>query len=160
LQNHVEGIMNEQANIDVVRQCYDALTAGDIQRMLSYFADDVEWDIPEVKGIAFTGKRHGRDQVAQFFELLGEMQENRGLEVRDYIAQGDKVVAIGHYAFTVKSTGLGYEADWASLFTVANGKVTRFKEFADRLGAAMAYHPGAALTGPGGAAGTGAAPQQ
>jgi ketosteroid isomerase-like protein len=160
LQNDVEGIMNEQANIDVVRQCYDALKAGDIQRMMSYFADDVDWDIPEVEGIPFTGKRHGRDQVAQFFELLGQMQESRGLEVQDCIAQGDKVVAIGHYAFTVKSTGLGYEADWASLFTVENGKVTRFKEFTDRLGAAMAYHPGAALTGQGTAAGTRAPPMQ
>lgn len=150
--------MNEQANIDVVKQCYDAFNKGDIQRLLSCFADDVEWEMPEVEAVPFTGKRRGRDQVAQFFEQMNQMQDSRGVQLQDCIAQGDKVVAIGHYAFTVKSTGLDYDADFAHLFTVANGKITSFKEFTDTLRAAMAYHPQMAAAGRGAAAGAGAPP--
>lgn len=145
--------MNEQANIDVVRQCYDAFNAGDIQRLLACFAPDIDWDIPEIEGVAFTGKRHGHDQVAQFFEQMSQMQESRGVDVYDFVAQGDKVVATGHYAFTVKSTGLGYGADWAHMFTVEFGKIKRFKEFTDTLKVELAYHPQGAVAQQGAAAG-------
>jgi hypothetical protein len=44
--------------------------------------------------IPFVGQRQGREQVAQFFATLAEMQDAEQFELRELIAQGNKVVAL------------------------------------------------------------------
>jgi ketosteroid isomerase-like protein len=151
----MEEIMNEQVNIDLVKQCYDAFNKGDIQRLLSYFAEDVDWDMPEVKPIAFSGKRHGRDEVAEFFRQMTDAQDSRGVQLQECIPQGDRVFAIGHYEFTVKATGADYGSDFVHLFTIADGKLAKFKEYADTYAAVLAYQVPAAGISKGAQAETG-----
>jgi ketosteroid isomerase-like protein len=133
--------MNEQANIDLVKQGYDAFAKGDIPRLLSYFAQDIEWTLPEVEGIAFTGKRRGLNQVAEFFKIMNDAQETREFLPDDYFAQGDRVVVLGHCTFTVKATGADYSDEWTHVFTISGGKVSKFKEYSDTHKAALAFQP-------------------
>jgi ketosteroid isomerase-like protein len=46
------------------------------------------------------------------------------------VAAGNKVVALGHYTGNT-SIGKTFDADFAMVFTVENGKVTAFQEFTD-----------------------------
>ena len=46
---------------------------------------------------------------------------------------------LGDYAITLKKTGKKMESDWAHIFTIRDGKVTRFREFLDTAQAAEAY---------------------
>ena len=39
---------------------------------------------------------------------------------REFIAQGDKVVVLGHGAWTTRDTGRDFESDWVHVFTVEN----------------------------------------
>jgi ketosteroid isomerase-like protein len=55
------------------------------------------------------------------------------------VAQGDKVVALGDYAWRVKSTGREYESDFVHVFSVRDGKVARFQEFMDTAVVGWAY---------------------
>jgi ketosteroid isomerase-like protein len=135
----MEGIMNEQANIGLLRQAYDAYSKGDIQRVMGIFAQDVDWDIPEVEGLPFTGKRHGLGQVGEFFRLMNECQEAREFTPDQFIAQGDQVIVLGHCTFAVRTTGLEYSDEWCHVFTIAGGKVTKFKEYSDTHKAAQAF---------------------
>ena len=48
-----------------------------------------------------------------------------------FVAQGDKVVTLGHYLWRVKATDGEWESDFAHLFSVRDGRVTRFQEFTD-----------------------------
>ena len=50
-----------------------------------------------------------------------------------------KLFALGHYAGTVKKTGLPFNCEWGHVFTVKNGKVARFREFTDTAQFAEAY---------------------
>jgi ketosteroid isomerase-like protein len=145
--------MNEQANIELVKQGYDAFAKGDIQRLLGLFAQDIEWELPEVEGIPFTGKRRGLDQVADFFRIMAECQEVREFSPDRFIAQGDQVVVLGHATFTVRDTGMDYSDEWCHVFSIAGDKLASFKEFADTYHAAQAYRP----QGAGISAGKGAA---
>jgi ketosteroid isomerase-like protein len=52
---------------------------------------------------------------------------------------GDKVVALGHYAWRVKSTGREFGGDFAHVFTMYNGKVKRFHEYMDTAAASAAH---------------------
>lgn len=54
------------------------------------------------------GRRFGRDQVARFFAILDETAETQTFEPREFVAQGDKVVAIGHTSARARSTGREY----------------------------------------------------
>jgi ketosteroid isomerase-like protein len=137
----MEEIMNEQANIELLKQAYDAYGKGDIQRLLSLFAQDIDWDLPEVEGIPFTGKRHGLKEVSDFFRVMAECQEPREFGPDRFIGQGDQVVVFGHGTFAVKATGAEYSDEWCHVFRVAGGKIASFKEYCDTLKAAQAYQP-------------------
>jgi ketosteroid isomerase-like protein len=150
----VEGIMNEQANIALLKQAYDAFDKGDIPRLLGIFAQDIEWDTPEVEGIPFSGKRHGIDQVAEFFRVMGDCQEAREFKPDRFIAQDDQVIVFGHCTFLVKATKAEYNDEWCHVFSVAGGKVTTFKEYTDTHKAALAYQPKGAALGAAAGAGT------
>ena len=131
--------MSEQQNIDVVKQAYENFKSGNIEALLGLMSNDIEWQLPEVDGIPFTGKRSGLEQVGQFFAMVGDSQDVLRFEPGLYIAQGDKVAVQGQYAWRVKATGRNYESDFAHVFTVRDGKVTAFQEYLDTAVASAAY---------------------
>jgi ketosteroid isomerase-like protein len=133
--------MDEQANIGLLKQAYDAYGKGDIQRLLGMCAPDIDWELPEVEGIPFTGKRHGVGQVGEFFRILAECQEPREFRPDRFIAQDDQVVVLGHATFTVRATGAEFSGDWCHVFRVDGGRIASFKEYDDTHQAAQAYQP-------------------
>jgi ketosteroid isomerase-like protein len=63
--------------------------------------------------------------------------------VREFVAQeGDKVVALDHYAWHVKSTGRGWESDFVHVLTVRDGKATRFQEYTNTAALVEAFREG------------------
>ncbi|HEY0003982.1 MAG TPA: nuclear transport factor 2 family protein [Pyrinomonadaceae bacterium] len=131
--------MSEQENVKLVQQAYSNFQSGDIQALLGLLSDDVEWQLPEIENVSFAGRRRGKAQVAEFFSKLAEAQEARQFEPREFIAQGDKVVALGSYMWQTRATGSSYGGDWAHVFTVRDGKIAGFHEFMDTAAAANAY---------------------
>lgn len=135
--------MSEQDNIRIVQQIYANFKSGDIQSLLRLFSDDIEWQLPEIENIPFAGKRRGREAVEEFFASVAEAQDVLEFEPRDFIAQGNKVVALGQYRWRVKSNGREYGGDWAHVMTVENGKVTSFHEYTDTAAATAAFQKAA-----------------
>jgi hypothetical protein len=121
--------MSEQANVQIIQEAYAAFTRGDIPSLLESLSEDVEWIEPPVEPLG--GTYRGRESVAKFFERVNELSDFASFEPREYVAQGDRVVALGHYKATVRGTGRVYECDWAMAFTFANGKISKFQEFTD-----------------------------
>jgi uncharacterized protein len=131
--------MDPQENTKLVQQGYQYFKNGNIPALLDILSDTVEWVFPDLKGVAVTGARRGRKEVAEFYTTLAETQETLSFEPREFIAQGDKVVVLGHYSFRVKATGKIFESDWAEVFTIKNGKIARFQEYANTAAAIGAY---------------------
>jgi uncharacterized protein len=134
--------MSEQENTGLVQQAYGYFQSGDIPAVLDLLSEDVEWLLPEVGGVPGGGNWHGREQVGQFFQTLSDTEEVRQFEPREFVAQDDKVVALGHYAWHVKSTGREWESDFAHVFTVRDGRVTGFQEYTDTAALADAFREG------------------
>ncbi|MGQ0538489.1 MAG: nuclear transport factor 2 family protein [Gemmatimonadaceae bacterium] len=123
----------------VAQQAYEAFSRGDIPGALSQLSDDVEWIIPAIEGVPFSGTRRGRAQVAEFFAALAQQQDVIRFEPKEYFASDEKVVALGSYEWKVKSTGRTWGSDFAHIFVVRDGKVVRFQEITDTMAAAAAY---------------------
>ena len=131
--------MSEQENTNLVQRVYGNFKSGDIKALLNLLSDNIEWQLPEIENVPFAGKYRGHEDVGQFFESLVDTQEVQHFDPREFIAQGDKVVALGHYAWRVKSTGREFGGDFAHVFTVDNGKVVRFHEYMDTAAVAAAH---------------------
>lgn len=131
--------MNEEKNVQVVKEGYEKFESGDVEGLLNLFSDDINWKTPKVEGAPFTGERKGHKAVSEFFTQLDESEEFTKFEPTEFIAQGDRVVVLGNSAASVKSTGRNLELDWVHIFTVKDGKITDFLEFYDNAAAERAY---------------------
>jgi ketosteroid isomerase-like protein len=131
--------VSNNGNVKVVQQAYQDFQAGNIQGVLSQMASDVEWQLPAIANVPISGLRRGSGQVAEFFSTLAEDQEPVVFEPREFISQGDNVVALGHYKWNVKKTGRQFESDFVHVFTVRDGRIARFREYMDSAAVAAGY---------------------
>ena len=136
--------MSPQDNTTIAKQAYEEFKTANIPALLDLVSDGVEWVLPDVAGVDVSGTRRGRAGVAEFFKTLDQSQEVVRFEPREFVAQGDKVVALGNYTFRVKGTRRQFTSDWAHVFTIQNGKIARFQEFTDTAAVATAYQQQAA----------------
>ena len=125
--------MAEAQNTKVVQDTYAAFGRGDIPTLLGYMTDDIEWRpvIGTATHVPFSGERTGKPAVAEFFKQVSESEDFEQFEPREFLAQGDTVVALGHYRAVTKATGKRFESDFVMVFTMRDGKVAAFKEFTD-----------------------------
>jgi len=130
--------MSEQ-NKEIVKRAYENFKSGNIESLLGQLSDGVEWQLPDIENVPFAGKRSGRASVAQFFSLLAEDQDALQFEPQEFVAEGDRVVALGQYLWRVKSTGREYGGQWAHVFTIRDGKIAGFHEYMDTAAAATAH---------------------
>lgn len=131
--------MNESANIATVQRLYADFGRGDILALLAALDPEVDWINAGPSIIAYAGTRHGLAQVREFFATLAASIEVRTFEPREFIAQGDRVVALGRWTGQVKATGREYASDWAMTWTVVNARVTAFQSYEDTTAIAAAF---------------------
>ncbi len=133
--------MSEAQNTQSVKDAYAAFGRGDVNAILAMVDDSVEWEgVKGAEGVApHAGLRRGKAAVGEFFQLVGSTLDFHAFEPREFIAQGDTVVAIGFYKATVKATKKQTASDWAMVFNFRNGKIVRFREFTDSASVVRAY---------------------
>jgi len=131
--------MDEARNTQVVRDAYEAFGRGDIPALLALLDRSIEWTAVVGSRTPTSGTRYGPDGVATFFQQLAASIDFKRFEPREFIAQGDKVVTLGYYNGQAKETGRSFESEWAMVFTVRDGRIARFVEFADSAGLNHAF---------------------
>jgi ketosteroid isomerase-like protein len=131
-------------NIQIVKDLFSAFNRKDIPAIMSCLDENIDWQSPttgtQVKEISWSKPRHGRSEVSAFFK---EVNDKLGLDDMSYktlIADGDCVVAEGTMSGCVCETGCYYSTDWAMVFTLRNGKITRFRNYYDSANVAAAFH--------------------
>jgi uncharacterized protein len=139
-------LMAEQENVKVVQEAYASFGRGDIQALLDTLDEQVDWVLPGEGMIPQAGAYHGRDGVARFFQTLDQTTEFTAFEPRQFIAQGDRVIALGWYKGKAKATGRPFESDWAMSFVLRDGKVLKFQEYTDTGAIAPAFAASAAAS--------------
>jgi ketosteroid isomerase-like protein len=131
--------MSEQSNTAVVQGVYEAFGRGDVPSILNSLADNVEWGNPgPVEILPWAKVRHSRDEVVEFFQALGSELEFEKFEPREFIAQGDRVVALGYFKAKSRRTGKSMEENWAMEWTVKDGKITQYRAHDDTFALARA----------------------
>ena len=138
--------MQEAENTKLVQEAYAAFSRGDVQAILDGLDDNVVWLGVYGAGphVPTSGERRGKKAVAEFFKQVAESVTFSTFEPKEFVATGDTVVALGHYTATTP-VGKSFDADFAMVFTVRNGKTVRSQEFTDSAAVNAAYTAGAAV---------------
>ncbi len=135
--------MSEQENVQVVQQAFAAFGQGDIPAVLKLLADNVHWHaFGPSKILPWAGTYNGPEQVGQFFMALGGAIEFQQFEPREFIAQGDRVVALGHSRYTIRANGRVVEQDWMMVFTIRDGKIADYQYLEDTAESVAAVQGG------------------
>ena len=113
---------------EVVGEAYAAFERGDIPALLEQVSEAVEWVAPVV--LPQGGSFRGRDGVGEFFAGVGREWPELKVEIDDLIVDGDHIVGVGHgEGKLADGTEAGY--GFTHVFTVDDGKIVRFREYAD-----------------------------
>jgi ketosteroid isomerase-like protein len=120
------------SNVALVQQGFADFGAGNLDALLERFEDNIVWETPFPPEIVpYSGRLEGKANVREFFEDLARTTEFAYFRPEEYVASGDKVVALGSYQATVRETGKSATSDFAMVFTIRDGKIAAFKEYAD-----------------------------
>ncbi len=136
--------MNEQQNVALVQKALEAFGRGDVQTILDLSSDDSEFRCPGPEIIPYTGTKRGRAEIQTYFDALLTTQKNANLSIDRFVAQGDTVVAIGHYTAQVKSTGKSIDSPVMLAFELQDGKIKRHLVMGDTAAIADSYTAAAA----------------
>ncbi len=118
------------ANEDLIRSLYDAFARGDVPTVLGAFDPDITWT--DAEGFPTAGTYHGPDAVLnRVFMPLVQDWDGFTVAPHDFIDGGNRIVSLGRYSGTNKATGKAFDADFAHVWTVGDGKVTQFYQYVD-----------------------------
>jgi ketosteroid isomerase-like protein len=132
--------MTEQKNERIIRQTYDAYLSANLEAVLNSCSEETEWlacGPPE--HLPYAGRHTGREQVARYFAILDDKEESNHLVPQEFIATGDKVIVFGNYRARVNANGQRFETDFVHVFTLRNGRITKFRDYYDTAAAVAAY---------------------
>ncbi len=118
-----------EENAHLIRESYAAFARGDVKAVLATLSADFEMTTPSVPGLRSGGFRQGTEGFLDFMELVSRDLIMKSFEPIDIIAQGDRVVGIVNYSAVLSATGRPVELHLVHVFTVANGKIAKMREY-------------------------------
>ncbi len=131
--------MPEDTNLQKTIHAYAAFGRGALNSALEHVADAIVWVVPGPADLPTSGTVTGVNALRQWFRTLGYTVEYDRFEPYEFIAQGDKVVALIHIESTVLTTSKRVESDAAHVWTYRDGKLAHFQVFDDTAAIAAAH---------------------
>lgn len=131
--------MDSNQNKLLIMRGYEQFQQGDIKGVLSQCCDDVEVTSSDNEHIPFSGHYRGLHEAADYFATLGDTVDTLHFAPKDFVAEGDKVVVTGEAHWHVKSTGANFHTPWVHIFTLRDGKISRFDQFSNTAAAESAF---------------------
>ena len=126
----------ETANVEILKHAYAEWAdkkAQDITCWMSIVADDARLTslADGAAGLSFTRSRSGKSEVLEYLKGLTTDWEMLFYRIDEFIAQGDRVVALGSTSWRNKQTGKVVVTQKVDIWRMKDGKVVQFSEFYD-----------------------------
>ncbi|WGK65850.1 nuclear transport factor 2 family protein [Croceiramulus getboli] len=120
------------SNLKIVNSVYESFGKGDIPAALAVMDKDVVWNEAESNSLAVGNPYIGPDAVLKgVFMKLGEMYQSFSLkDIKLHEMSDNQVLATLRYAITSKK-GMDYEVQAAHHWTLKEGKIVQFQQYAD-----------------------------
>jgi uncharacterized protein len=126
-------------SVAIAERLYAALQEDDVTPFLEMCAADVVVEYPAHPSLTWGGRWEGRDGVAAFLDAHDVSEEILAFEVRRFVADGDLVIAIGHFSGRAKRTDREWSTPFVHLLTIQNGRLHRWEAHFDTAAAGAAH---------------------
>jgi len=136
----------EAENVEILKNAYSQWAgkkAADLGCWNSVMADDIVFSslAQGALGAEFSRARSGKAGAIGYLEELTRDWSMISYVVDEYIAQGDRVVAVGSTSWTNKKTGKTASTQKVDIWRMRNGKAVEFMEFYDTANLIAAATP-------------------
>lgn len=116
--------------LETIRELYRAMRAGDDAAFIALCTDDLIWQ--QSAGFPGGSTWHGAASVIEnVFRANARRWTGFAFTENEFIATGDRVVVLGHYSGTAPATGKIMRTAVAHVYDLHDGKIRRFRMFAD-----------------------------
>jgi ketosteroid isomerase-like protein len=113
-----------QQSVEILREVNAALNRGDVEGVLSYYADNAEFrDLQTAPDQPVTVS--GRDAIRRVWSEWSAAFKDLRADVDEWIEAGDAVVASTHWWGTGRESGLVIDTRQYDLFELERGKIVR-----------------------------------
>ena len=120
------------SELNKIKAVYDAFAKSDIPGVLGVLSADIAWT--EAEGFPYGGTYHGPKAVLEgVFMRLGSEWIGFAAVPHEFIDGGDTIVVLGKYSGTYKKTNKSFQADFAHVWKLREGKAVRFVQYVDTL---------------------------
>lgn len=130
-----------KSSLEAVRSFYVAIGEANMEKLFSLLSEDIEWRLVGPSTIPYFGTYSGIEEVKKFFAILDKSERVDGFHPLEFLEGANTVTVLGRESCCSKVSGKSFQTEWAHIFTVYDGKITRFVEYTDTAPIAAAYGP-------------------
>lgn len=127
------GILSSPDNVSIIDGMYKSFATGDVPAVLAAFDANIIWNEAENFPYADRNPYKGPDAVVDgvFARLGSEWDYWNLVDIELHDMANDQVLATGRYQAKYKKNGKTIDAQFAHLWTLKEGKVLNFQQYAD-----------------------------
>ena len=121
------------SGVDLLKGLYDAFGSGDVPGVLGSMDSEIHWHEAEGNPYMPSGEPWvGPDAIVEnLFTKLATEWDAFTVHPQTFHDAGDRVIVECRYTGTFKETGKSIDAQVCHVWTVKDGKVTKFQQYAD-----------------------------
>ncbi|KEI72629.1 nuclear transport factor 2 family protein [Endozoicomonas elysicola] len=115
--------------LEVTQTIYQLFSEGNLAGFIDLCHEDIHWVVNGPADLKKCQSYRGKQGVQQFLDILGETWTFSSFNPKEFIVQGDTVVALGEESGKDISRDQPFYNRWAHIFTIENGRLVQFREF-------------------------------
>lgn len=130
--------------LHLVRGCYAAFAARDLDALCALVTPDCEFEAPGLPDLMpWAGPHRGGEGIRAFAASLDAHLVFHAFEPARFLVDDEAaaVVVTGKALCASRATQRHYVNHWAHLFETSAGKIARFREYPDTAAQLTAFHP-------------------
>jgi uncharacterized protein len=115
--------------VEFVSGGYELYAKGFLPTFADRLDPHIEWNVPDV--LPWGGTYHGPKEIGEFAETLREHVDQPNFLPDEIVDGGNRIVVLGLFSGRARASGRAFEARFAHVWHVRDGKLSKLDNYLD-----------------------------